>query len=240
MKDLTSIEESMINIYSAVTNISLVGGKHFKVRGATCYTIINDLTSVAKELPCMPTVDCTAVLRHVNTKLSKAYTYRPSRVNRALNWLKRNNHLYEGVKLVWSSAVIDWANNCECIDIPFIEVSDAEEFEIDEGQQEPSVPGDTPSSNPGICLLSKCIIRCLTHFYLCFTTFHTLPASSGQENQYLLEAPTTLVSLLENIRNSLVEPSQKCIHRTAYHEFVHEYYLPRCFSTLFHMGLYST
>ena len=50
----------------------------------------------------------------------------------------------------WSSEIIDWANNSECIDIPFIDVSNAEELEIDEGVSETSFPGDTPSSNPGI------------------------------------------------------------------------------------------
>ena len=150
LKDLTSVEESMINIYSAVTNISLAGGKHFKVRGATCYTIINDLTSVAKELPRMPTVNSTAVLRHVNTKLSKEYTYRPNRIYNALNWLKRNNHLYADVKLKWSPEILDWANNSECVDIPFIDVTDEEELEIDEGSVVSSYPGETPSSNPGI------------------------------------------------------------------------------------------
>lgn len=142
--DLTSVEKSMINIYSAVTNIILAGGKHFKVRGVTCYTIINDLTSIAKELPRMPTVDSTAVLRHVNTKLSKEYTYRPNLVYKALNWLKRNNHLYEDVKLKWSPEIMDWAYNSECVDIPYIEISDEEELEIDESVVVTPFPGETP------------------------------------------------------------------------------------------------
>lgn len=46
---------------------------------------------------------------------------------------------------------------------------------------------------------------------------------------------------MENVRNSLVEPSQRCIQRTAIHEFVcqyknSEYYLPRCLPTLFPYG----
>ena len=45
---------------------------------------------------------------------------------------------------------MDWANNSECVDIPFIDVTDEEELEIDEGAVASSYPGETPSSNPGI------------------------------------------------------------------------------------------
>ena len=48
----------MINIYSAITNVSMAGGKHRQLRGGTCYTIINDLTSVVQQLPRMSTPDC--------------------------------------------------------------------------------------------------------------------------------------------------------------------------------------
>ena len=90
----------MINIYSAITNVSMAGGKHRQLRGGTCYTIINDPTSVVQQLPRMPTSDCVLILRHESTKLSKDYTYRPNRVCRALHWLKLHNHLYENVTLL--------------------------------------------------------------------------------------------------------------------------------------------
>ena len=66
-------------------------------------------------------------------------------------------------------------------------------------------------------------------------------ASSGQEHELLLEAPITLVSLLEDIRNALVEPSTKSYQPTANHQFVcqyknPEYHLPRCFPTIFPYG----
>ena len=47
---------------------------------------------------------------------------------------------------------MDWANNSECVDIPFIDVTHEEELEIDEGAVASSYPGETPSSNPGIQL----------------------------------------------------------------------------------------
>ena len=68
---LTRVEESMINIYSSVTKMFLAGGKHYKVKGGTSYTIINDLTSVAKYLPRMPSIEDTAVMRHKRTDVGK-------------------------------------------------------------------------------------------------------------------------------------------------------------------------
>ena len=59
------------------------------------------------------------------------------------------------------------------------------------------------------------------HLSLC-PIFYIL-ASSGQEHELLLEAPSTLVSLLEDIRNALVEPNSKSYQRTCVHQFVCQY-----------------
>lgn len=91
---LTGVEESMISIYSSVTKMFLAGGKHYKMKGGTSYTIVNDLSSVAKSLPRMPSIEDTAVTRHRKTVVGKENTYRPFRVFSALNWLKEHNHLY--------------------------------------------------------------------------------------------------------------------------------------------------
>ena len=74
----------------------------------------------------MPTSDCISILRHVNSKLFKNYTYRPNRVYAALKWLKLNNHLYADIELVWSTVILDWENNIDNIEIPVIELSDDE------------------------------------------------------------------------------------------------------------------
>jgi 2-keto-3-deoxy-6-phosphogluconate aldolase len=37
------IEESMISIYSAISQVCLAGGKHYKMNTGKCYTIVNDL-----------------------------------------------------------------------------------------------------------------------------------------------------------------------------------------------------
>lgn len=56
---------------------------------------------------------------------------------------------------------MDWANNSECIDIPFIEISDDEEHEIDESVNEPMIPGETSSANPGTVLIDYYCRLCL-------------------------------------------------------------------------------
>ena len=77
IQSLTIVEDSMINIYSAISNVTLEGGKFYKMKSGTCYTFINDLTSVAEQLPRMPTIEITAIIRHSNTSACKEYTYRP-------------------------------------------------------------------------------------------------------------------------------------------------------------------
>ena len=56
---------------------------------------------------------------------------------------------------------MDWANNSECIDIPFIKISDEEEHEIDESVNEPMIPGETSSANPGTALIDNFYCLCL-------------------------------------------------------------------------------
>ena len=95
----TPVEESMINIYSAVSKVTLARGGHYKVTSSSTYTIINDLISILKQLPRMPSLESIAVMRHKNTPIGEDYTYRPNRVHRALTWLKRYNNLYADIDL---------------------------------------------------------------------------------------------------------------------------------------------
>jgi hypothetical protein len=74
----------MISIYSAISKITLVGGKHYQTKGASTYTVVNDLASVSKQLPRMPSIECTALLRHRNGDFKKDNKYRPNRVHCAL------------------------------------------------------------------------------------------------------------------------------------------------------------
>ena len=147
---LTCVEESMINIYSSVTKMFLAGGKHYKVKGGTSYTIINDLTSVAKFLPRMPSIEDTAIMRHRKTVIGKEYKYRPFKVYSALNWLKKYNHLYADIEIVWPNDVQYWQNTTSPVDIPFIELTDDEVCDIDGDYFEDGEFSDEFTTNTGI------------------------------------------------------------------------------------------
>jgi hypothetical protein len=158
---LTGVEESIINIYSSVTKMFLAGGKHYKVKGGTSYTIINDLTSVAKYLPRMSSIEDTAVMRHRRTDVGKEYKYRPFRVYSALNWLKEHNHLYSDIEIIWPINVNYWQETTSPVDIPFIELTDDEDCDIDGGNVADDEVSDEYSTNTGIfCLLCYYVFHC--------------------------------------------------------------------------------
>jgi hypothetical protein len=279
LQGLTIVEDSMINIYSAISNVTLEGGKFYKMKRGTCYTIINDLTSVAKQLPRMPTIETTAIIRHCNTSASKEYTYRPYKIFSALTWLKTNNHLYAQIELVWPSEVLDWQNDVSSIDIPYIELSDVEQLEIEgEAVEEERKSSDDHSTNTGRNVLdinyfevTDLITYLITFSLFCLSDFTpilhivldvisiTMPftkfpdampehkislyieGSAGQESEILLETHQSLVSQLKELQETLRAPVLKNNERNAQHEFVcqyknPEYYLPRCFATLYPYG----
>lgn len=149
---LTMVEESMINIYSSVTKLFLAGGKHFKIKGGTSYTIINDLSQVAKFLPRMPSIEDTAIMRHKNTVVGKDYKYRPFRVFSALNWLKKYNHLYVDIELIWPVDVKYWNDTSTFVDIPYIDITDEESVDIDNDGSSVDVELEELTTNPGMLL----------------------------------------------------------------------------------------
>ena len=150
---LIGVEESMISIYSSVTKMFLAGGKHYKMKGGTSYTIVNDLSSVAKSLPRMPSIEDTAVMRHRKTVVGKEYTYRPFRVFSALNWLKEHNHLYTDIELIWPISVMYWKITTIPVDIPFIELTDDETCDIDSNSVEDDEVSDEYTTNSGKSIL---------------------------------------------------------------------------------------
>jgi hypothetical protein len=147
---LTSVEESMINIYSAITKMVPAGGKHYKLKGCTCYTIINDLTSVAKRLPRMPSIEDSAILRHKKDLIGKDYTYRPYKVFTALTWLKKNNHLYQDIDLVWPNDILYWQLTVCPVDIPFIEITDDDVNDFGDDSSDDDNMSDDHTTNTGM------------------------------------------------------------------------------------------
>lgn len=65
--------------------------------------------------------------------------------------------------------------------------------------------------------------------------------SGGKEMDILLLTPPSVVSHIEDIRNTLINPSPVAMERSCHHEFVCQYknpdfYLSRCFPTLYPYG----
>ena len=131
LSTLNTVEQSMISIYSSITKVSLHGGKNYSVHGALSYTIINDVTLVAKNLPRMPTIAQIAILRNENGKNTKDFTYRPYYVKQALTWLIENNHLYSDINLEWPNDH-NWDDPLIELDSPFLLLSDRDIVAIDD------------------------------------------------------------------------------------------------------------
>ena len=95
LSDLNVVELSMIAIFNPILNITTLPSYGCRgVNGGARYTVVNDVAKVAKSLPRMPDVDTTCILRHKTNRNVKDHTFRPLRVQRALEWLIMHNHLY--------------------------------------------------------------------------------------------------------------------------------------------------
>ena len=145
---LNDIELSMISIYHPISKINMQGGKHFHVRGAATYTIVNNLTKVMESLPRMPEKDSFATFRHVRENNHKLYTYRPYYVKRALMWLQQNNFLYENIIFNWV-AETNWMS-IDPVDIPFVEITDTELTSLQMAEEEEAADNiEHTATNPG-------------------------------------------------------------------------------------------
>jgi hypothetical protein len=195
---LTSVEESMINIYSAITKMVPAGGKHYKMKGCTCYTIINDLASVAKRLPRMPSIEDTAILRHKKDLIGKDYTYRPFKVFTALNWLKKHNHLYEEIDLVWPMDVLFWQSTVCPVDIPFIEITDDDVNDYGNDSSDDELLSDVYTTNRGK-LFRVMIIRAYFYisFGLSFNFVFIIQVLVGRKMRFCWRFPILLYPLLK-------------------------------------------
>jgi hypothetical protein len=146
---LNSIETSMISIYSSITKMSLHGGKNYTIHGALSYTIVNDITSVARKLPRMPSVESTAILRHASNNKNKDYKFRPYYVKKALLWLKQNNHLYSNIAFEWPCEE-NWDDISGTSIAPYLPLSLSDINAIDDDKNEDNdgnITGISPLQN---------------------------------------------------------------------------------------------
>lgn len=131
LADLRTVELSMVSIYNPITRLQLnckgVTYKYFHGK-ANAYTIVNDVTNVASVLPQLPNVQTLAILRYTNDVCTKDLKYRPGMVKRALEWLKRNNHLYKDIVVQYPD---DWSSVNDTHEVePDSLVMDEEEKEV--------------------------------------------------------------------------------------------------------------
>eukprot|EP01032_Pedospumella_encystans_P012139 gene12139-14066_t len=131
LADLRTVELSMVSIYNPITRLQLnckgVTYKYFHGK-ANAYTIVNDVTNVASVLPQLPNVQTLAILRYTNDVCTKDLKYRPGMVKRALEWLKRNNHLYKDIVVQYPE---DWSSVNDTHEVePDSLVMDEEEKEV--------------------------------------------------------------------------------------------------------------
>jgi len=216
LQDLTSLETSMISIYSPVTKLTLQGGQYYHAKGGTTYVVVNDLTSIALQLPFMPTQSLIAVLRVSKpNQTQKDYKYRPYYVKRALLWLKQHNFLYKDIDLVFPKLHenVSWESR-ELIDCPSIPLSDDD-------------------------------IQCIEEDMNALPTVSINTGSSGTETEILLLGATTMITQLEEIQKAClttsIQQNPNVIIRDGNLQFVNpinspEYYMAKCFPQLFPYG----
>ena len=135
LSGLTTVELSLIALINPLSKMRLSGKSHYEACKPT-YTIVNNVNSVAAQLPRTLSDTDFAILRSHNGQVSKDFTFRPSVVMNALLWLKSNNHLYKDVHI---EAPSEWIasdgelKDCE-IPIPTIDLSMEETTLVDEGK----------------------------------------------------------------------------------------------------------
>lgn len=148
LQGLTAVEQSMIAIYKPITKAAILGGMHYVTRGATTFTVVNDVAAIAAQLPSKPDRATFTTLRPRRRagRLAKDYTFRPFVVQQALLWLKTHNVLYKDVSLHWYDAPFEWSSS-EAQDIPYVELDDDDvegvDLELDSGSQHPANPGSS-------------------------------------------------------------------------------------------------
>jgi len=137
---LTAVELSMISIYSNTTKIALNCQGHFHGK-PTFYTIVNeDLVDVCEILPRIPSHNEFAILRHRGADFIHDFKYRPAKVLSALNWLRKNNHLYHPEKIGVDESLLDLSSSNIYLEQPYFEIDDeeAEAMQFDEARSMPS------------------------------------------------------------------------------------------------------
>jgi hypothetical protein len=220
LQEMTIVEQSMISLFHPITTTAMMAGKYYIAKGATTYTIVNDLTSVAQQLPQCPDITTFAILRPQGGKSHKTLTYRPKKVKEALMWLKANNHLYQDVNIVfWEDLPQNahWDSN-ETLDIPHVELEDNDVAGIDlELSADETIMQTHLSTNTG---------------------------APSHVTEVLCISDSKFTTTAQDLREFTVDPSKPTLtsmQRNKVQQFVNpwsqpDFFLAKCFPTLFPYG----
>ena len=222
LSDLNWYERSMISIYSCISRVKVLSGKHYKKCG-TAYTIVNDLVKVTEFFPRMLNYDEFALLRHETEKTIRDYKFNPKKVWQALQWLRKNNHLYKDINLaseeVWPPKWRETPNQLELPtdleDVIYIELTDQDVAELDDEYKATIVNDESHES-----------------------------FEFQQEREIFLSTEASIRTHEENLTNALSSAIAKTniLNVTTNHEFVNPYHDPiyfwaKCFPWLYPYGL---
>jgi hypothetical protein len=229
LQDLSTVEKSMIALYSPVTTLSLNSGKFDHTEPKT-FTLVNDMADIVKQLPNMQALNSYAILRHSSARQMTDFEYRPNIVKAALYWLKDNNHLYRDIPIVLPT---DWHNgNHLPRSAPFIDVT-AEDLGVKETEQESGLPrSETPeelhqNDEENIVTIQD-------------DTVPTNTGTDGSDQHILLQSSSSVTTMLDNLKSSLqLHPQATPVfhRRTEEFQFAHPYthrlfFWEKCFPTL--------
>jgi len=93
-EDLSVLERSMISAISTVTLVELNG--KFPKRVKKTYSIVNDITTLVRQIPHFISTRQIAILRHKSNKnrVGKDYRYRVGRIKECVAFIRQNNLAY--------------------------------------------------------------------------------------------------------------------------------------------------
>jgi hypothetical protein len=141
--NLNRTELSMICLINCVYTLSMLKpGAHYGSTG-TVFSIVNDVHSIAANLPRMPTLNEVALMRSTDSDSPAGFEYSPHKILTALLWLGENNFMYEN-KFA-RPLLSEWreSGQIEPVPVPFISIT-AEDCEGLTGTSAASGPDGHP------------------------------------------------------------------------------------------------
>jgi hypothetical protein len=97
-------------------------GAHYGSTG-TVFSIVNDIHSIAAILPRIPTLNEIALMRSSDSESAAGFEYSPHKVVSALQWLSKNNFMYENKYVCPDQSEWRDGGQSEPVPVPFIPIT---------------------------------------------------------------------------------------------------------------------